>query len=200
MARTQKNTFIYLPLTYIRRQLVNTFYIQSWHQYLVRYYLGDQIKDAEVGRAYGMHEGGEKYIQSFGGKPERIRPLGRVRHWWEDDIKVDIKEMGLKAADWINLDEDRDQGWVVVNMVINESARTEYCASWYILIIKANKMHYFSTLVWRELYMFWTGLMSIIRSLNTVFTAIGICRPVIPTAVNTVFRLLIMDSKPVQNM
>jgi hypothetical protein len=31
-----------------------------------------------------------------------------------------IKEMGLKVADWINLDEDRDQGWIVVNMVINE--------------------------------------------------------------------------------
>jgi len=34
-------------------------------------------------------------------------------------------------------------------------------------------MHYFSTLFWRELYMFQTGLLSIIRSLNTVFTAIG---------------------------
>jgi hypothetical protein len=36
-------------------------------------------------------------------------------------------------------------------------------------------MHYFSTLFGKELYMFHTDLMSIIRSLNTVFTAIGIC-------------------------
>ena len=36
-------------------------------------------------------------------------------------------------------------------------------------------MHYFSTLFGKELYMFWTDLLSIIRSLNTVFTAIGIC-------------------------
>jgi len=36
-------------------------------------------------------------------------------------------------------------------------------------------MHYFSTLFGRELYMFRTDLLSIIRSLNTVFTAIGIC-------------------------
>ena len=36
-------------------------------------------------------------------------------------------------------------------------------------------MHYFSTLFAKELYMFRTGLLSIIRSLNTVFTAIGIC-------------------------
>lgn len=78
---------------------MSTFCIQSEHQYLTRYYLGDQIKDAEVGGAYGMHEGGEKHIQSFSGKPERIRLLGRVWHWWVDDIKVDIKEMGWKVAE-----------------------------------------------------------------------------------------------------
>jgi len=44
-----------------------------------------------------------------------------------------------------------------------------------ILIIKANKMHFFSTLFDKELYMFQTDLLSIIRSLNTIFTAIGIC-------------------------
>ena len=37
-------------------------------------------------------------------------------------------------------------------------------------------MHYFSTLFGKELYMFRTDILSIIRSLNTVFTAIGICR------------------------
>jgi len=36
-------------------------------------------------------------------------------------------------------------------------------------------MHYFSTLFSKELYMFRTDLLSIIRSFNTVFTAIGIC-------------------------
>ena len=36
-------------------------------------------------------------------------------------------------------------------------------------------MHYFSTLFGKELYMFQSHLLSIIRSLNTVFTAIGIC-------------------------
>jgi hypothetical protein len=42
-------------------------------------------------------------------------------------------------------------------------------------MIKANEMQYFSTLFGKELYMFWTDVLSIIRSLNTVFTAIGIC-------------------------
>jgi len=48
-------------------------------------------------------------------------------------------------------------------------------ASWYIPILKANKMQNFSTLFGKELYMCWTDLLPIIRSLNTVFTAIGIC-------------------------
>ena len=43
------------------------------------------------------------------------------------------------------------------------------------LIIEANKMHYFSTLFGKQLYMFRTDLLSIIRSLNNVFTATGIC-------------------------
>jgi len=44
-----------------------------------------------------------------------------------------------------------------------------------ILVIKANKMLCFSTSFGKELYIFQTGLLSIIRSLNTVYTAIGIC-------------------------
>ena len=44
-----------------------------------------------------------------------------------------------------------------------------------ILITNANEMHYFSVLFGTELYMFRTDLLSIIRSLNTVFTATGIC-------------------------
>jgi hypothetical protein len=52
---------------------------------------------------------------------------------------------------------------------------SEERASWYILIIKANEIHYFSTLFGKELYTFETDLLPIIRSLNTVFTAIGIC-------------------------
>jgi hypothetical protein len=45
-----------------------------------------------------------------------------------------------------------------------------------VFIIKANEMHYCSVLFGTELYMFRTDLLSIIGSLNTVFTAIGICR------------------------
>jgi hypothetical protein len=43
------------------------------------------------------------------------------------------------------------------------------------LTVKANEMHYFAASFGKELYMFWTDLLSIIRSLNPVFTTIGIC-------------------------
>ena len=37
------------------------------------------------------------------GKPERIRPLGRPRYRWEDNIKMDLQEVGLGDMDWIDL-------------------------------------------------------------------------------------------------
>ena len=47
-----------------------------------------------------------------------------------------------------------------------------------ILIIEANKMRHFSALFGNELYMFWTDTLSIIRSLNTVFTTVGGCHAI----------------------
>jgi len=52
---------------------------------------------------------------------------------------------------------------------------SENRASWFILIIKAIEVHYFSPFFDKELYMLQTDLLSIIRSLNTVYTATGIC-------------------------
>jgi hypothetical protein len=37
------------------------------------------------------------------GKPEGKRPLGKPRHRWEDNFKVDLKEIGWKGVDWIDL-------------------------------------------------------------------------------------------------
>jgi len=42
-------------------------------------------------------------IQGFGGKPERKNPLGRLRHRWEDNIKIDLQEVGWVRMDWISL-------------------------------------------------------------------------------------------------
>jgi hypothetical protein len=43
-------------------------------------------------------------------KPEGKRPLGRPRRRWEDDIKMDLKEVGASCGDWLVLAKDRD-GW-----------------------------------------------------------------------------------------
>jgi hypothetical protein len=53
------------------------------------------------------------------GKPEGERPLGRPRHRWEDNIKVDIKEVGCGGMDWIELAQDRDRWRACVNTVMN---------------------------------------------------------------------------------
>jgi hypothetical protein len=43
------------------------------------------------------------------GKPEGKRPLGRPRRRWEDNIRIDLREIGLAGMDWIDLAQDRDQ-------------------------------------------------------------------------------------------
>ena len=53
------------------------------------------------------------------GKPEGTRPLGRPRHRWEDDIKMDLQEMGCGGMGWIELAQDRDSRRALVNAVMN---------------------------------------------------------------------------------
>jgi hypothetical protein len=43
------------------------------------------------------------------GKPEGKRPLGRPRRRWEDGIRKDLREIGLRGVDWIRLARDRDR-------------------------------------------------------------------------------------------
>ena len=53
------------------------------------------------------------------GKPEGWRPLGRPRLRWEGNIKMDLKEIGCGGMDWIDLGQDRDRRWALVNAVMN---------------------------------------------------------------------------------
>jgi hypothetical protein len=52
------------------------------------------------------------------GKPEGKRPLGRLRHRWDDKIKMDLQEEGSGVTDWIELAQDRDRWRVLVNAVM----------------------------------------------------------------------------------
>ena len=53
------------------------------------------------------------------GKPEGKRPLGRPRRRWEDNTKTDLQEVGCVGIDWIELAQDRDRWWALVNAVMN---------------------------------------------------------------------------------
>jgi hypothetical protein len=52
-------------------------------------------------------------------KPEGKRPLGRSRLRWEENIKMDLEEVGCGGKDWIDLAQDRDRWQALVNTVMN---------------------------------------------------------------------------------
>jgi hypothetical protein len=53
------------------------------------------------------------------GRPEGKRPLGRPRRRWEDNIKIDLGEIGINRANWIQLAQDRVWWRAFVNTVMN---------------------------------------------------------------------------------
>ena len=53
------------------------------------------------------------------GKPEGKRPRGRPSRRWEDNIKIDLQNVGWEHMDWIDLAQDRDRWRAVVNVVMN---------------------------------------------------------------------------------
>jgi hypothetical protein len=53
------------------------------------------------------------------GKPEEKKPLGRPRHRWEDNIKMDLEKFGGGLGDWLELAQDRDRWRSLVGMVRN---------------------------------------------------------------------------------
>ena len=53
------------------------------------------------------------------GKPEGKRPLGRPRRRWENNIKMDLKEVGGGCEDWMELAQDRDRWRALVSTVMN---------------------------------------------------------------------------------
>ena len=53
------------------------------------------------------------------GKREGKRPLGRPRHRWENNIKMNLKEVGWGGMDWIKLTQVRDRWRALVNVVMN---------------------------------------------------------------------------------
>jgi hypothetical protein len=53
------------------------------------------------------------------GRPEGKRALEKPRHWWEDNIKLDLRQTGIDEANWIQLAQHRVQWRACVNTVMN---------------------------------------------------------------------------------
>jgi len=53
------------------------------------------------------------------GKPEGRRPLERPRRRWDDNIKIDLQELGCGGMSWIELTQDKDRWRTLVNAVMN---------------------------------------------------------------------------------
>ena len=67
---------------------------------------------ARMGEGRGVH-------RVLVGKPEGKRPLGRPRRRWEDNIKMDLQEVGGGCEDWMEFSQDRDRWRALVNTVMN---------------------------------------------------------------------------------
>ena len=67
---------------------------------------------ARMGERRGMH-------RVLVGKPEVKRPLGRPRRRWEDNIMMDLQEVGCGGMDWMELAQDSDRWRGLVNVVMN---------------------------------------------------------------------------------
>jgi hypothetical protein len=52
-------------------------------------------------------------------KPDEKRPLGRLRCRWEDNIRMDLREVGCGCVDWMELAQDRDRWRALVSAVMN---------------------------------------------------------------------------------
>jgi hypothetical protein len=71
-----------------------------------------------AGHVARMEEGRSVY-RVLVGRPEGKRLLGRPRRMWEDNIKLDLREIGIDGANWIQLAQDRVRWRAFVNTVMN---------------------------------------------------------------------------------
>ena len=53
------------------------------------------------------------------GEPTGKRPLGRLRHRWEDNIRMDLEEIGINTRNWVDSAQDMDCWRALVNAALN---------------------------------------------------------------------------------
>ena len=63
-------------------------------------------------------EEGRSAFKMLTGKPTGKRPLGRPRRRWEDNIRMDLEEIGISAGNWVDSAQDRDYWRALVNAAL----------------------------------------------------------------------------------
>ena len=64
-------------------------------------------------------EEGRSAFRILTGKPTGKRPLGRPRHRWEGNIRMDLEEIGVNAGNWVDSAQDRNYWRALVNATLN---------------------------------------------------------------------------------
>ena len=72
-----------------------------------------------MGGACGAYGGGERCVQGSGGETGGKETIGETQTRWEDNIKIDLWEMGGGCGDWMELAQDRDRWRAPVSTVMN---------------------------------------------------------------------------------
>jgi len=72
-----------------------------------------------MGGGCGMYETSRHVYRVLAGNSEVKRPSGRPRLSWEDNIRTDVNGIGFEVVGWIDVAQNRDKVWAVVNAVMN---------------------------------------------------------------------------------
>ena len=72
---------------------------------------------------WAMHvarmEEGRSVFKILPGKPTGNRPIGRSKHRWEDNIRMELEEIGINAGNWVDLAQNRDYWRTLVKAALN---------------------------------------------------------------------------------
>ena len=79
----------------------------------------DLVKLAKRWVGYVARIGGRSTFKILTDKPTGKRPLGRPRRRWDDNIRMDLEEIGINAGNWVDSAQDRDYWSALVNAALN---------------------------------------------------------------------------------